>query len=105
LLEARLERTPDQPRVSRLGVAQLPGLVQRLRRNQLGAAHLFRCGKAALTVGPDLASRLRRVVFVREPALGSCLDFEGVGLSAVSGRDQLRGIWFSQSGRLCPQLS
>ncbi|MGT2481775.1 hypothetical protein ACU4GR_29675 [Methylobacterium oryzae CBMB20] len=36
---------------------------------------------------------LRGVVLIGQPALGLRLDFEGVGLSPVSSRDQLRGNW------------
>lgn len=121
-LTSGIERAPDHARIGRLGVAQLPGLVDRLT----GQAEVRDGGRCVpLRNGPlvaleaaagHLAPVLCGIVLIRQPALSLRLDLEGVGLGAVGGRYQLivrplglgearRNLNFAvQLGRRKPQL-
>lgn len=62
-------------------------------------------GRVHRLLANHLAPFLGSVVLVRELALCGRLKLESISLGPVGCRDQLRGIWFSQSGRFIPQFS
>ncbi|MEE7487029.1 hypothetical protein [Methylobacterium oryzae] len=91
LRKTGIECAPDHTRVGCLGVAQLPGLVDRLAGQAEvgdggGGRRAFPAGTLAPALRPGYFAPLQRgVVLIREPALGLCLDLKGVGLGPVSG--------------------
>ena len=96
-LQFEFERPLGDAGVARLSIAELAGVVDLLFADtELGSGSggkvlAWNFGSVA-TPCSYLPRRLRSIIFIIKPALGSGFDFQTIGLNAVDGQGRAKGI-------------